>query len=43
MRSTLQKLGAQAVGGTPQDLTDYISAETAKWKPVLEGLHIDAD
>jgi tripartite-type tricarboxylate transporter receptor subunit TctC len=43
LQSTLQKLGAQPVGGTPQDLSDYISAETAKWKPVLEGLHIEAD
>ncbi len=43
VQSTLQKLGAQAVGGTPQDLAAYISAETAKWKPVLEDLHIQAD
>jgi tripartite-type tricarboxylate transporter receptor subunit TctC len=40
---TLKKLGSQAVGGTPQDLANYISAETAKWKPVLQDLHIQAD
>jgi tripartite-type tricarboxylate transporter receptor subunit TctC len=40
VQGTLQKLGAQALGGSPQDLTRYISAETAKWKPVLEDLHI---
>jgi tripartite-type tricarboxylate transporter receptor subunit TctC len=43
MQGTLQKLGSQAVGGTPQDLANYISAETAKWKPVLADLHIQAD
>jgi tripartite-type tricarboxylate transporter receptor subunit TctC len=43
VQGTLQKLGAQALGGSPQDLTRYISAETAKWKPVLEDLHIQAD
>ena len=43
VEGTLKKLGSQAVGGTPQDLTSYLSAETAKWKPVLEELHIQAD
>lgn len=43
MQGTLRKLGSQAVGGTPQDLANYISAETAKWKPVLADLHIQAD
>jgi tripartite-type tricarboxylate transporter receptor subunit TctC len=43
VQGTLQKLGTQAVGGTPQDLAAYISAETAKWKPVLADLHIQAD
>jgi tripartite-type tricarboxylate transporter receptor subunit TctC len=43
VEGTLKKLGSIAVGGTPQDLAKYISAETAKWKPVLEDLHIQAD
>jgi tripartite-type tricarboxylate transporter receptor subunit TctC len=43
MQSTLQKLGAQALGGLPQDLSGYILSETARWKPVLEDLHIQAD
>jgi tripartite-type tricarboxylate transporter receptor subunit TctC len=40
---TLKKLGSQAVGGKPQDLANYISSETAKWTPVLQELHIQAD
>lgn len=43
VESTLKKLGSQAVGGTPQDLANYISAETAKWAPILQELHIQAD
>jgi tripartite-type tricarboxylate transporter receptor subunit TctC len=43
VEGTLKKLGSVAVGGTPQDLANYMSAETAKWKPVLQDLHIQAD
>jgi tripartite-type tricarboxylate transporter receptor subunit TctC len=43
VEGTLRKLGSQALGGTPQALADYISAETAKWTPVLRDLHIQAD
>jgi len=43
VEGTLKKLGSQAVGGTPQDLASYLSAETAKWKPMLGELHIQAD
>jgi tripartite-type tricarboxylate transporter receptor subunit TctC len=43
MQATLKKLGSEPVGGPPQDLAKYISAETAKWKPILQDLHIQAD
>jgi hypothetical protein len=36
-------MGAEARGGTPQDLAAYITGETAKWKPVIADLHIKAD
>jgi tripartite-type tricarboxylate transporter receptor subunit TctC len=40
MKGTLAMLGADARGGTPQDLARYISEETAKWRPVIADLHI---
>ena len=43
MAGTLAKMGAEARGGSPQDLTAYISSETAKWKPLIADLHIKAD
>jgi tripartite-type tricarboxylate transporter receptor subunit TctC len=43
MAGTLAKMGAEARGGTPQDLAAYITGETAKWKPVIADLHIKAD
>lgn len=43
MKGTLAKMGADARGGTPQDLASYISEETAKWRPVIADLHIMAD
>jgi tripartite-type tricarboxylate transporter receptor subunit TctC len=43
MQGTLKKLGSEPVGGAPQDLANYISTETAKWKPILKDLHIQAD
>jgi tripartite-type tricarboxylate transporter receptor subunit TctC len=43
MQRTLKKLGSEPVGGSPQDLANYISAETAKWTPILQDLHIQAD
>jgi tripartite-type tricarboxylate transporter receptor subunit TctC len=43
MKSALSKLGAQPRGGTPQDLTDHIQRETAKWKPIVAALKLHVD
>ena len=43
MQSTLNKLGATDLGGTPQELADYIKSETAKWGPIVQNLHLKAD
>jgi len=43
MKTALAKLGAQPRGGTPQDLTDHIQREVAKWKPIVAALHLQVD
>jgi tripartite-type tricarboxylate transporter receptor subunit TctC len=43
MKNALAKLGAQPRGGTPQDLTDHIQREVAKWKPIVAALHLQVD
>ena len=43
MRGALSKLGAQPRGGSPQDLTDHIQRETAKWKPIVAALNLKVD
>lgn len=43
VQSTLNKLGATALGGTPQELADYIKSETAKWGPIVQNLHLKGD
>jgi tripartite-type tricarboxylate transporter receptor subunit TctC len=43
MEGPLAKLGAEARGGTPQDLAAYISEETAKWKPIVKALNLQTD
>jgi len=43
MKTALAKLGAQPRGGTPQDLTDHIQREIAKWKPIVAALHLQVD
>ncbi|MGE5163945.1 MAG: Bug family tripartite tricarboxylate transporter substrate binding protein [Sphingobacteriales bacterium] len=43
MKNALSKLGAQPRGGTPQDLTDHIQRETAKWKPIVAALKLHLD
>src|SRR5512143_2018059 len=43
MKNALSKLGAQPRGGTPQDLTDHIQRETAKWKPIVAALKLHVD
>jgi tripartite-type tricarboxylate transporter receptor subunit TctC len=39
MKATLAKLGAEARGGTPQQLADFIRSETAKWQPIVQELN----
>jgi len=43
MKTALAKLGAQPRGGTPQDLSDHIQREVAKWKPIVTALHLQVD
>jgi tripartite-type tricarboxylate transporter receptor subunit TctC len=43
MKNALAKLGAQPRGGTPQDLTDHIQRELAKWKPIVAALNLQID
>jgi tripartite-type tricarboxylate transporter receptor subunit TctC len=43
MKTALAKLGAQPRGGTPEDLTDHIQREVAKWKPIVAALHLQVD
>ena len=43
MKTALAKLGAEARGGTPQDLADHIQREITKWKPIVATLNLKAD
>jgi len=43
MRTALAKLGAEPRGGSPQDLSDHIEREIAKWKPIVNTLNLKAD
>jgi len=42
-RTALAKLGAEPRGGSPQDLSDHIEREIAKWKPIVSTLNLKAD
>ena len=43
MKTALAKLGAEPRGGSPQDLSDHIEREIAKWKPIVRMLNLKAD
>jgi tripartite-type tricarboxylate transporter receptor subunit TctC len=43
MKTALAKLGAQPRGGTPQDLSDHIQREIAKWKPIVATPNLKVD
>jgi len=43
LRSALGKLSNQPLGGTPQDFTDMIKGDIAKWAPIVNGLGLKAD
>jgi tripartite-type tricarboxylate transporter receptor subunit TctC len=42
-KSALAKLNNEPLGGTPQDFTDLIKGDIAKWAPVVKGLGLNAD
>jgi tripartite-type tricarboxylate transporter receptor subunit TctC len=39
-RQALARLGNVAKGGTPQDLTDLMTADIKKWAPIVQALHL---
>lgn len=43
LRERLQTLGAEPIGGTPQDAQRFVDAETLKWGAVVKkaGIHLD--
>jgi len=43
MKVALSKLGAQPRGGKPEDLTEHIKRETAKWTPIVGTLNLKVD
>jgi len=43
MNVTLAKIGAQARGGTPQALADYIADENKKWGPIVKALDLKVE
>jgi tripartite-type tricarboxylate transporter receptor subunit TctC len=43
MKTALAKLGAEPRGGSPQDLSDHLEREIAKWKPIVSTLNLKAD
>jgi tripartite-type tricarboxylate transporter receptor subunit TctC len=36
MREKFVQQGADPVGSTPQEFADYMRAETAKWRPLVQ-------
>jgi tripartite-type tricarboxylate transporter receptor subunit TctC len=42
-QAALAKLSSEPLGGTPQDFTDLIKADIAKWRPIVTALNLKAD
>jgi tripartite-type tricarboxylate transporter receptor subunit TctC len=42
-RSKLAQYGAAPLGGTPQQLSQRMASDSAKWKKVIEFAHITLD
>jgi tripartite-type tricarboxylate transporter receptor subunit TctC len=40
-KAALAKLGMEALGGTPQDLADYMASELIRWQPVAEKVTVE--
>ena len=43
LKAALAKLNNEPLGGTPQDFTDMIKADIAKWAPVVKALGLKAE
>ncbi len=43
MKETLTRLGAQARGGSPEDLADLLRREREKWAPIIASLGLKGD
>ena len=43
VKAALAKLNNEPLGGTPQDFTDMIKADIAKWAPVVKALGLKAE
>jgi tripartite-type tricarboxylate transporter receptor subunit TctC len=43
LKAALAKLNNEPLGGTPQDFTNVIKADIAKWAPVVKALGLKAD
>jgi tripartite-type tricarboxylate transporter receptor subunit TctC len=43
LKAALAKLNNEPLGGTPQDFTDTIKADIAKWAPVVKALGLKAE
>ena len=39
----MKEFSATIVGSTPEELGKHVTAELAKWKPVVEGANIQMD
>jgi tripartite-type tricarboxylate transporter receptor subunit TctC len=42
-KTALARLNNEPLGGTPQDFTDMIKGDIAKWAPVVKGLGLKAE
>ena len=40
VKATLDSIGAESIGGTPDELRDYLAKETAQWKVLVKERNI---
>jgi tripartite-type tricarboxylate transporter receptor subunit TctC len=36
VRATLESIGAESIGGSPEELRDHLARETAQWKTLVK-------
>jgi tripartite-type tricarboxylate transporter receptor subunit TctC len=41
LQTALRKLSYEPMGGTPQDFTEMMKADLAKWSPMIKTLGLD--